>query len=338
MNQNQKRILMAVIAVIVVMLAYPPFQVIASNGVVFNMGYDWLIDPPKRGYISATVNVSMLLIQWVGVLVVGGLAFFLAKKSTQEPQVSSYGIIPSVHEQPNLEAPQPVTTAEKSTAIASTSPSFRDPTQLTQWLRYFLYASIAIDAIALFSGVLQYQLLSDFKLGIYSSGDLATAAAEANDQRQKVVGLFQAGVAITTIILFSMWIYRANFNARTLGAQNMKFTPGWSVGYYFIPFLNIWRPYQAMKEIWKASKNPTSWEGEERGSILPWWWFFFLIASMLGNASFRTTMSAKEIHELITSTGITIASDVVSIPATIIALILVGQIHEMQMSHVQRSI
>lgn len=75
------------------MLAYPPFQVVVRNGVVFNMGYDWLIDPPKRGYIAATVNVSMLLIQWIGVLVVGGLAFFLAKNSTQEPQVTGSGTI-----------------------------------------------------------------------------------------------------------------------------------------------------------------------------------------------------------------------------------------------------
>jgi hypothetical protein len=246
--------------------------------------------------------------------------------------------IPAIHEQPAQEAPPPVTPAVKLGTVASISTSFRDPTQLTRWLRYFLYASIAIDAIALFSDVLQYQLLSDFKLGIYSSGALATAAAEANDQRQKVIGLFQAGVAITTIILFAMWIYRANFNARSLGAQNMKFTPGWSVGYYFIPFLNLWRPYQAMKEIWKASKNPTSWESEERGAILPWWWFLFLIAGMFDNASFRTSMSAKEIHGLITSTGITIASNVVSILATIIALVLVGKIYEMQMSHVQHRI
>lgn len=244
----------------------------------------------------------------------------------------------ATHQQPAQETPPPITPAVKLTTVTSISTSFRDPTQLTRWLRYFLYASIAIDAIAVFSGVMQYQLLSDFKLGIYSSEALATAAAETNDQRQQVIGLFQAGTAITTIILFAMWIYRANFNARSLGAQNMKFTPGWSVGYYFIPFLNLWRPYQAMKEIWKASKNPTSWEGEDRGTILPWWWFFFLIAGMFGNASFRTSMSAKEIHELITSTGITIASDVVSIPATIFALVLVGKIYEMQMSHVQHRI
>ncbi len=216
--------------------------------------------------------------------------------------------------------------------------SFRDPTKLTTWLKYFLYASLILDAIALLSGLLQYQLLSDFSLGVYSSETLATSAAEANDKRQQIVAVFQSGVAITTIIVFAMWIHRANFNSRALGAQDMKFTPGWSVGYYFIPFLNLWRPYQAMKEIWKTSKNPIAWEGEERGAILPWWWFFYLVAGMFGNASFRTSMRAKEVHELITATGITIVSDIVSIPATIIAIALVGRIYKMQMSHAVRRI
>ena len=242
--------------------------------------------------------------------------------------------IPSIQEEISI----PPELHEPSSTPAIVTSAFRDPSKLTQWLKYFLYASLAMDTIAVFSGVLQYQLLSDFKLGVYSLVELATAAGESNDKRQQIIGLFQFSIAIATIILFAMWIYRANFNARQLGAKNMKFTPGWSVGYYFIPFLNLWRPYQAMKEIWKASQNPTTWEDEERGAILPWWWFFFLIAGMLGNASFRTTMSAKEIHELISATGITIASDLVSIPATIIALVLVGKIHEMQMSHVPRRI
>lgn len=212
--------------------------------------------------------------------------------------------------------------------------SFIDPTKLTQWLKLFLFVSIVIDAIALFSGVSQYQLLSDFKFGIYSSEALATTLAESNDKRQQVIGWFQVGVAITTVILFVMWIYRANLNVRQLGAKNMKFTPEWSVGYYFIPFLNFWRPYQAMKEIWQASKNPATWQSVERGAILPWWWLFFIVAGMLGNASFRSSLDANKISELLTATGVTIASDVVSIPATIIALILVKQIYDMQMSHV----
>lgn len=219
-----------------------------------------------------------------------------------------------------------------------TASTFRDPSKLTQWLKFFLYASIALDIIALFSGIFQYNLLSDFKSGVYSSDALVTAAAASNDQRQQVIGLFQFGGAIATIILFAKWIYRANFNARQLGAQGMQFSPGWSIGYYFIPILLLWKPYQAMREIWQASKNPASWTTVERGSILPWWWCFFLVSGMFGQASLRASLRAKEINELIISTGIAIATDLVSIPATIIALVLVKQIYAMQMSHAQRRI
>ena len=65
------------------MLVYPPFQLSLRNGVIFNMGYGWLFEPPRRGAIAAIVNVSMLLIQWFAVLVVGCLAFFLAKNQSK---------------------------------------------------------------------------------------------------------------------------------------------------------------------------------------------------------------------------------------------------------------
>jgi hypothetical protein len=205
-------------------------------------------------------------------------------------------------------------TPDSSPVPIATASAFRDPSKLTQWLKYLLYASIAIDLIALFSGILQYHLLSDFQSGVYSSQALAVAAAESNDKRQQIIGFLQLGITIATTILFAMWIYRA------------------------IPVLLLWKPYQAMKEIWQASKNPASWTTVKRGSILPWWWFFFLAAGLLGQATFRASLQAKEINELIRSTGIAMASDLVSIPATIIALVLVKQIYAMQMSHVQRRI
>jgi len=93
MNQNQKRILMVVIAMVFAMLIYPPFQIVHNNGLVFNMGYNWLIEPPQQWDVAATVNVSMLLIQWIGVLIVGGLAFSLARTETQESKVSGSGVM-----------------------------------------------------------------------------------------------------------------------------------------------------------------------------------------------------------------------------------------------------
>jgi hypothetical protein len=223
---------------------------------------------------------------------------------------------------------------DASPVPAAAASAFRDPSRLTQWLRYCLYVSIAIDVIAVFSGILQFTLLMDFESGGYASPALATAAAQTNDSRQQIIGVFQLGIAIPTIILFCRWIYRANFNARQLGAQGMKFSPGWSVGYYFIPILLLWKPYQAMKEIWQASKNPASWATVKRGSILPWWWFFFLVAGLFEQASLRFSLQSKDITYLIGATCLTLASDFLTIPAAILALVLVKQIYAMQMSHV----
>jgi hypothetical protein len=214
--------------------------------------------------------------------------------------------------------------------------SFSDPAELTKWLKYLLYASIVGAAIAILSNFSQHQLLSDFALGSNASEASFTAAADSNDNRQSMIATVQLVIWVITIVLFAKWIYRANFNSRALGARNMKYSPGMAVGWYCIPLFNLWRPYQAMKEIWKTSKNPAGWESEEVDSILPWWWFFFLISSALGNASFKYASSATEIPDLISATKLLIASDIVQIVSCLTALVLVGKIYEMQMAHVPR--
>jgi hypothetical protein len=82
LNKNQKRTLMAVIVLILVMFLFPPFQAVLPNGVVHNMGYQWIFHPPMKGLIPAVVNVPMLLLQLLGVLLVGGLVFFLTKNQS----------------------------------------------------------------------------------------------------------------------------------------------------------------------------------------------------------------------------------------------------------------
>jgi succinate dehydrogenase hydrophobic anchor subunit len=39
---------------------------------------------------------------------------------------------------------------------------FRDPTTLTKWTKWFLYAQIALAVVAISSNLLEYQLFADF--------------------------------------------------------------------------------------------------------------------------------------------------------------------------------
>ncbi|HET7664389.1 MAG TPA: DUF4328 domain-containing protein [Rhodanobacteraceae bacterium] len=212
---------------------------------------------------------------------------------------------------------------------------FRNPEKLTQWLEYLLYSCIVIGIVAVLSDVLQYRLLEDFKSGVYTSAATATIAAVANDTRQQWIAGIRISIMLTTTVLFAMWIYRAASNARALGAKDMTFTPGWAVGYYFIPILCLWYPYQAMKEIWKASKAPDAWEAAKRGSVLPWWWLFYLLSGIFGYIVLMVAKAAHDLDSLRIASVFMAVSCTINAISTIIAVVLVKQVHQMQMSHVQ---
>ena len=78
MNDNQRKVLIGVGAIVLAMLIYPPYRIYGygqSSNAVIESGYAFLFALPNR----ATVDVTTLLVQWVGVLIVGAIAFFLLK-------------------------------------------------------------------------------------------------------------------------------------------------------------------------------------------------------------------------------------------------------------------
>jgi hypothetical protein len=61
------------------MLLFPPFHYVATVQVV-NLGYSFILTPPDYGLGRvASVNIVMLLTQWVGVGLVGAIAFRLLR-------------------------------------------------------------------------------------------------------------------------------------------------------------------------------------------------------------------------------------------------------------------
>jgi hypothetical protein len=191
---------------------------------------------------------------------------------------------------------------------------------------------VGISVIAIISGMMEYELLSNFKSGNFASEASTIAAAESNDSRQRVIGAIQFLVFIISGIIILKWIYRANLNAREMGATDMVFTPGWAIGWYFIPIANLWKPYQAMKEIWRASKNPQNWKTESVSSLLPWWWFIWIVSNLIANASFKLAMRAEKLDQLIMANVVTLFSDVAGIALSFVFLSIVKQIYDYQIA------
>jgi hypothetical protein len=110
-------------------------------------------------------------------------------------------------------------------------------------------ALILVDAVAAVSMVGQIQLLNAAVSGV----SLTSAQVAANDSRQRLLATLEISLGILAFVSLLVWVYRINSNARAMGAKKMRYTPGWSVGWFFIPMANLVMPYLILKELWLAS-------------------------------------------------------------------------------------
>lgn len=214
---------------------------------------------------------------------------------------------------------------------------FRNSESLTRWVRCMLYIQIVVAIISIISNFMEYRLLTDMNNGVYSSREEILTMATANDNRQQIIGISYILVFVISAFLILRWTHRANYNAHQLGAKNMQFTPGWSIGWYFVPIFNLWKPYQAMNEIWKASKNPTNWFCTSSSNILSLWWFLTILNGILGRAIFNLSRKAEEISDFLSLNVITQISDSLDIVLALVFLAIVNRIYEMQTQHLSAS-
>jgi hypothetical protein len=180
--------------------------------------------------------------------------------------------------------------------------------------------------------------------GLFSGFLLVTGRAESpspGDWFQiiltLVVSLPIMVVTLSTSVVFLMWVYLANVNARGLGAQGMSYSPGWAVGWYFVPIWNLWKPFLAMKEIWQASENPVAWSSLKTPRLLRIWWTLWISNNFLGYLTFVISFvsgverAAGAGHSAAVASGIIgIVSNLVAIPLCLVAIRMVREIFRMQ--------
>lgn len=246
------------------------------------------------------------------------------------PAITSGGIPPdALYWQTGMAAWRPVSELGVRESSAPEMPAtsyrsykyFKDPSSLTSVLVFLLYTQAAVALISLFSDFAQLALLR--------SSNLTEATGAANDARQQIIALISLLAFFVTGIVFLTWINRANKNCHGF-ASGMEFTSGWSIGWFFIPFANLFKPFQAMSEIWRVSYDPVNWKSLNPPALLRWWWGLWLFWGFLGQAILRMTMNTETIEALQASTGVSIFSLCVEISLCIVAAVMVGKIFKAQ--------
>lgn len=190
----------------------------------------------------------------------------------------------------------------------------------------FSWIVIGLEALSLISSILQYGLLQSWLDGI----PYDEAAATANDLREGIVGIFVGVAYIAWIVFFLMWFYRARANLQIRLAYPLSCKPGLAVGYFFIPILNFYRPYQVVKELYVDTRELFVKDGLSETTALKtnyigWWWALWLLSGMIENFVLRATFRGVEtIEELISVTGAQMICSGLNILLALITIIVIG--------------
>jgi hypothetical protein len=225
-------------------------------------------------------------------------------------------------------------------------PPFASPKAPAAWTRGLLGAAVILAAFAVNSGVAQIGLLSRI-LGGYG---FTWEEVNGNDSRQTAVAILQVLFFYAIAVPFLIWFRRAHKNLPSLGRRGLVFSPGWAVGFFFVPFLNLVRPFQAMREIWYGSDpgrldldlDPEGAGGHDRLGTPPlvgWWWALFILSNVASNMSasfYSIALRAEASAELLLAASIlTAAADLLLIPSALVAMRLVGRVTRWQVQRAE---
>ncbi|MDH7640698.1 DUF4328 domain-containing protein [Sphingomonas oryzagri] len=139
------------------------------------------------------------------------------------------------------------------------------------WAFVWVVTKVIGAIIALSCALALHRLPADFRL---DSAPLSSTA----------VTLVQAQAALSSLSLIAFvisaaigccWIYRMVKVTRVIG-EGVSVTPGWSVGWFFIPVACLFRPFEGIKEAWQVTVNPADWPHVAVPTMLRVWWGLWL--------------------------------------------------------------
>lgn len=104
-----------------------------------------------------------------------------------------------------------------------------------------------------------------------------------------VLGLAASVVSIATWVLFLVWTNHAAKNVRAFGQEGLTYTPGWCVGWWFVPIMSLYKPFDALREVFKASDPETvgpsatkPWMASTVPTALLVWWGVYIANGFIG--------------------------------------------------------
>ena len=207
---------------------------------------------------------------------------------------------------------------------------------LTNILLVLFSAEILLAIINIYADTYD---ISFIKANIKSGGVLYYDNSNFESLLTSLSQMFYGLVLIIALIFYFIWVRRAYRNLHSLQLKPTEYSSGWAIGSYLVPILNLFRPYNMMKEIWFGSQPIPSEEnayeleshlGMSSTGFLQLWWAFFIIDGFVSNISFRLGLNSNSGQNILTSLWIDLISSITGIAVSVVSLYLIWTVNSWQ--------
>ena len=120
MSRSRTQILIVTAIAAAVMLLFPPFE-IRLDSATLNMGYGFLLSPPRQGSVSASISLGVLVAQWAVLAFVGFVAWIVVSKRAGSREYTDSTAIPATRESQTEDEAEESPRQAESVAMPSTA-------------------------------------------------------------------------------------------------------------------------------------------------------------------------------------------------------------------------
>ena len=150
------------------------------------------------------------------------------------------------------------------------------------------------------------------------------------------VSFLNVSVYFGTIVTFLIWLHRSYNNLLAFGVNGLKASPGWAVGYWFIPILNLFKPLSIVNEVWNNSgyrqggSRRISYSNTSLPMLHVFWWFAWIVSNVSGYISMKLVWDTNNSGVENSGTLVATVFDVTSILAAFCLIKIVANITQKQ--------
>ncbi|MGW4222553.1 DUF4328 domain-containing protein [Streptomyces bauhiniae] len=156
-------------------------------------------------------------------------------------------------------------------------------------------------------------------LGLVGASDVVSLWVDwrlPSSRTMAVVGIAQGVLLLATAVVYLCWLWRVRVNAEVFDASSQSKARWWTIGGWFIPFVNFWFPRRIVLDAWDASAP----QGRPSGHGLVDLWWTAWVAGLIADRLLRVESGA----------GMLAVADGIDLLAAALAAVVVLRLTRMQ--------